>query len=81
MRGPPRATDALAHVVRVFDDEAVSHPDGRIDPVADAETAQVIHDALAGAGVPEFTIALNNRKILDGLLESIAEHHPMRRVT
>ena len=35
--GHLRATDALAHVVRVFDDEAVSHPDGRIDPVADAE--------------------------------------------
>jgi histidyl-tRNA synthetase len=39
--------------------------------VADAETAQVIHDALSAAGVPEFTIALNNRKILDGLLESV----------
>jgi len=30
--GHLRATHALAHVVRVFDDEAVSHPDGRIDP-------------------------------------------------
>lgn len=38
---------------------------------ADAETAQVIHAALAGAGVPEFTIALNNRKILDGMLETM----------
>ncbi|MDX6541917.1 MAG: ribosome-binding ATPase, partial [Gaiellales bacterium] len=35
--GHLRATHALAHVVRVFDDEAVSHPDGRIDPVLDAE--------------------------------------------
>jgi GTP-binding protein YchF len=35
--GHLRATHALAHVVRCFDDEAVSHPDGRIDPVADAE--------------------------------------------
>ena len=39
--------------------------------VADAETAQVIHDALARAGVPEFTITLNNRKILDGLLANL----------
>jgi histidyl-tRNA synthetase len=38
--------------------------------VADAETAQVIFAALAAAGVPEFTITLNNRKILDGFLES-----------
>jgi histidyl-tRNA synthetase len=39
--------------------------------VADAETVQVVHDALAAAGVPGFTIALNNRKVLDGLLESL----------
>jgi histidyl-tRNA synthetase len=38
--------------------------------VADAETAQVIHAALEVAGVPEFTIVLNNRKVLDGLLDS-----------
>ena len=39
--------------------------------MADAETAQVIHDALAAAGVPAFTISLNNRKVLDGLLGSL----------
>jgi histidyl-tRNA synthetase len=38
--------------------------------VADAEIAQVIHAALSAAGVPDFTITLNNRKILDGFLES-----------
>jgi histidyl-tRNA synthetase len=38
--------------------------------LADAETALVIHAALAAAGVPEFTITLNNRKVLDGFLES-----------
>jgi histidyl-tRNA synthetase len=38
--------------------------------VADAEIAQVICSALTAAGVPDFTIALNNRKILDGFLES-----------
>ena len=39
--------------------------------LADAEIAQVIHAALDGAGVPDFTITLNNRKILDGMLESL----------
>jgi histidyl-tRNA synthetase len=39
--------------------------------LADAETAQVIHSALSAAGVPDFTITLNNRKILDGMLESL----------
>src|SRR3982750_427930 len=38
---------------------------------ADAETAQVIHAALSAAGVPAFTIRVNNRKILDGLLDSL----------
>lgn len=44
---------------------------GTESAVADAETAQVINDALSAAGVPDFTIALNNRKILDGLLETL----------
>src|SRR3954449_7167623 len=39
--------------------------------LADAETAQVIYSALSAAGVPAFTIALNNRKILDGLLDTL----------
>jgi histidyl-tRNA synthetase len=42
---------------------------GTESALADAETAQVIHAALAAAGVPDFTITLNNRKILDGFLE------------
>jgi histidyl-tRNA synthetase len=41
---------------------------GTVSPLADAETAQVIHSALSAIGVPNFTITLNNRKILDGML-------------
>lgn len=44
---------------------------GTESALADAETAQVVHDALAAAGVPDFTITLNNRKVLDGLLSSL----------
>ncbi|WP_422927240.1 histidine--tRNA ligase [Singulisphaera sp. PoT] len=44
---------------------------GTESPLADAETAQVIHDALSAAGIPAFTITLNNRKILDALLDSL----------
>jgi histidyl-tRNA synthetase len=44
---------------------------GTESAVADAETAQVLHAALAGVGVPAFTITLNNRKILDGLLDTL----------
>lgn len=39
--------------------------------IADAEIVQVIHAALSAAGAPEFTITINNRRVLDGLLESI----------
>ena len=41
---------------------------GTESPLADAEIAQVIHTALSAIGVPAFTITLNNRKILDGML-------------
>ncbi len=44
---------------------------GTESPVADAETAQVIHDSLTAIGVPAFTITLNNRKILDGMLDTL----------
>ncbi len=44
---------------------------GSESPLADAETALVIDRALAGAGVAGFTIALNHRGILDGLLETL----------
>lgn len=39
--------------------------------LADAEIPLVIHSSLASAGVPNFTITLNNRKILDGMLDSL----------
>ncbi len=35
---PLRKVDALAHVLRVFDDPAVPHPAGTVDPLRDAET-------------------------------------------
>jgi len=39
--------------------------------LADVETAQVIHAALTSAGVSDFTITLNDRRVLTGLLESL----------
>ena len=33
-----RETDAIAHVLRCFDDDDVTHVEDRVDPVADAET-------------------------------------------
>ena len=33
-----RTTDAVLLVVRCFEDDQVAHPEGRVDPVDDAET-------------------------------------------
>ena len=35
-----RETDAILHVVRAHDDQRVVHPEGRVDPLADAETIE-----------------------------------------
>ncbi|WP_066810035.1 redox-regulated ATPase YchF [Frigidibacter mobilis] len=35
-----RETDAIAHVLRCFEDGDVTHVEGRVDPVADAETIE-----------------------------------------
>jgi len=35
-----REVEALAHVLRCFEDEDVAHVEGRIDPLADAETVE-----------------------------------------
>ncbi len=35
-----RETDAIAHVLRCFEDDDVTHVDDRVDPVADAETIE-----------------------------------------
>ncbi len=43
---------------------------------ADIETVLVMHDIMEGLGFDRFTIHVNNRKILNGLLETInAENH------
>src|SRR6266704_6116846 len=35
-----RETDAIAHVVRCFEDDNIVHVDNRIDPIADAATVE-----------------------------------------
>src|SRR5665648_228946 len=38
--GNIREVDAIAHVVRCFEDDDVTHVEGRIDPIADIETVE-----------------------------------------
>ncbi len=44
---------------------------GTLSPAADLETLLVIHDLLSAIGFERFTIRVNNRMILNGLLESL----------
>ncbi len=85
-----RETDAICHVVRAHGDEQVPHPDGRVDPVADAEvvdTELLLADLEqaerrlervrkeAGAGGRE---ALVEREWLEGVVEGLAAGRPVR---
>lgn len=36
-----RETDAICHVLRCFEDDDITHVDGRVDPVSDAETIEM----------------------------------------
>ena len=51
-----RETDAIAHVVRCFDDENIIHVDGKVDPEADIE---VINTELALSDLDSVEKALN----------------------
>jgi histidyl-tRNA synthetase len=44
---------------------------GTLSPVADIETALVIHDLLRAIGFEQFTIHVNNRMVLNGLLTKL----------
>lgn len=44
---------------------------GTLSPVADAETALVIHDLLRAIGFDRFTIHVNNRQVLTGILSRL----------
>ena len=44
---------------------------GTESPLADLETIQVVYQSLQAARIPPFTIAINHRKILDGLFDTL----------
>ena len=47
--------------------------DEELDVINDAELPSVIYEIFKGLGFEKFTIRINNRKILNGLFESIGE--------
>ncbi len=67
-----RECDAIAHVLRCFEDDDVTHVDGRVDPIADAE---VIETELMLADLESIEKRLANlqRKIKGGDKEAKAQ--------
>jgi GTP-binding protein YchF len=87
-----RECDAVAHVLRCFEDDDVTHVEGRVDPVADAETVETelmladlesVEKRLAGlarkvkGGDKE---ALDQERLLKAARELLAEGRPAREL-
>lgn len=85
-----RETDAIAHVVRCFDDDNVIHVSNQVDPRADIETIN-IELALADLDSVERGIqrlarvakggdkeALTSKALLERIQPHVAEGHPLR---
>ncbi len=66
-----RETDAIAHVLRCFENEDITHVDGRVDPVADADTIET-ELMLSDLESIEKRIANLTRKIKGGDKEAVA---------
>ena len=74
-----RETDAILHVVRAHDDPQVPHPEGRVDPVADAEAVET---ELLYADLEQAERRLERvaRQAKAGEKEPLAEERWLRRV-
>lgn len=73
-----REVDAIAHVLRCFEDDDITHVEGRIDPISDAE---VINTELMIADMESLERRLANiaRKLKSGDKEAQAQERLMRR--
>ncbi len=80
--GHVRETDAIAHIVRCFEDDDVTHVAGRVDPIADIETIET-ELTLADLESAEGALARVSKqtksgdkdaKALAGLLERVVAH-------
>ena len=73
-----RECDAIAHVVRCFEDGDVTHVEGRVDPIADAET---IETELMLADLESIEKRLQNlvRKVRGGDKEAIAQERLLKQ--
>ncbi len=74
-----RETDAIAHVVRCFDDDNVVHVDGRVDPIGDIGTIST-ELALADLATVERSLDRQGRKARSGDADAKAAVGVLERV-
>jgi hypothetical protein len=72
-----RECDAIAHVLRCFEDDDITHVDGRVDPVADADT---IETELMLADLESIERRLQNivRKVRGGDKEAVQQERLLK---
>lgn len=75
-----REVDAIAHVLRCFEDPDVTHVEGRVDPIADAET---IETELMLADLESVEKRLQNivRKVRGGDKEAVQQQRLLKAAT
>jgi len=73
-----REVDAIAHVLRCFEDDDVTHVEGKIDPVADADTIET-ELMIADMDSIEKRLANLTRKIRGGDKEAVEQDALLRR--
>jgi len=74
-----RETDAICHVVRAHRDQGIPHPDGRLDPVADAEVVEA-ELLLADLEQAERRLERVRKQAASGSKEAVAERAWLERV-
>jgi len=74
-----REVDAIAHVVRCFEDSDVTHVEGRIDPLTDADTVET-ELMLADLESLEKRVDALNKRARGGDKESVAQLDLLQRV-
>ena len=74
-----RETVAICHVIRAHGSGSVAHPEGRVDPVADAD---LIETELLAADLEsaERRVARVSKQAKSGDKEAVAEHEWLQRV-
>ncbi len=85
-----RETDAIAHIVRCFDDDDVTHVSGRVDPLSDIDTidteltladldvAEKAFDKISRQSKSGDKDAIRQAKLLERVVAHLGEGRPLR---